>query len=95
MVQMLIFFQRGFLQVQKLGGYNGYFGCFHCRIVGEWFGHVYFPLPHGLRSKNKQLRSRKASRLCRQARTVAYNIIPCYLVLSRVISHFHLLSYVN
>ena len=59
------------LQVQKLGGYHSYFGCYHCRLTGENLcNHVHYPVPQQLIEKNKQLKPRKAKRIKKQARQV-------------------------
>ena len=57
-------------------GYNAYFGCFHCRIHGEFFPsrrHIYYPVPQNRVEKAKQLKLRKAHRIPKQARQVPYN----------------------
>ena len=73
--KLIIYQCTAFIQVQQLGGHNSYFGCQHCRIAGEWFGHVYYPLPTDRRARRKQLKARKAKRIKYQAARVNRKII--------------------
>ena len=47
-----------FVQIQKMKGHNGYFGCLYCEIKGHFCNrknHVYYPDPRGRQKKRKQL----------------------------------------
>ena len=59
------------LQVQMIGGYNSYFGCSCCHIVGEYLNkHINYPIPEDNVQRNKQLKPRNAKRIKKHAERV-------------------------
>ena len=63
------------LQIQKMAGYNAYFGCFSCRIAGVNFGHIYFPTPDDPDIRRKQLKLRDSKKIKIFARSVNIKFI--------------------
>ena len=97
----LPFLETLIFQVQKFGGYNGYFGCFYCRIVGKHFAnrvHTYFPLPKKAKARRKQCKLRKAKWLKNQAARVSdiqYIILQCNCVVALDFISFPICSKLN